>query len=564
MRLLLTLFMTVLTVLTAAAQQTHEVQAKSNIHHVTVYLDGAQVSRQASVNVRTGKNLIIFKGLSPQLNESSLQLKTDDHISILSISRKMDFLTKDEEAPLIRSLRDSLELLSGIITAQNDDRDAFEAEKKMLLKNESIGGQNNGVSITDLKTASEFFRTRIMDINKQLSQINAKQTKTKEIQQRIRQQLQTLNSGTQYRRSEVSVLISSPTTGIRDFTLSYLVPGAGWVPVYDIRAQETDQPIKLTYRAKVFNDTEIDWNDAMLTLSTADPTQTATKPELKPWYLHYRSGRLEESVFYNSGLISENQKPRQDELKREEISYGWAGDLKKKSGDYSGEGVDMDEQQGTIIEMADLNIEFDIKDRYTVPADANPYMVEVATHELQATYKHYAAPKVEKNAFLIARVSGWEKLNLVTGYANIYFDGTYLGQSLINTAQVNDTLDVSLGRDKKVVVTREMQQEFSSKKVIGSNKKETFSYQIIVKNNRNSDIKLELFDQLPVSQDGEIEVSKLEISDGSHNELNGEVSWAVTLKPAESLKKTLSFAIKFPKNKPINTSQMKFMNARYF
>ena len=166
-------------------------------------------------------------------------------------------------------------------------------------------------------------------------------------------------------------------------------------------------------------------------------------------------------------------------------------------------------------------------------------------------------PKLEKDAFLLARITNWQDLNLIEGTANIYFGGTVVGQSFITTRNVSDTLDISLGRDNKVMVTRTKLKDFSSVKYMGSKRKETHAYRMVVKNNRKVPIDIEVYDQLPVSQDSEIEVSSEEISEAKKHDLTGELKWVHKVEVGKSKIFDLRFSVKYPKNKPISIGKSK-------
>jgi uncharacterized protein (TIGR02231 family) len=215
------------------------------------------------------------------------------------------------------------------------------------------------------------------------------------------------------------------------------------------------------------------------------------------------------------------------------------------------------------VEIPELSAEFDIERKYTIPSDDKPYIVEISKHQLPATYKHFAVTKLDKDVFLLARITGWEDLDLVQGPANIYYAGTYIGQSFIDTRNVKDTLDLSLGRDNKVLVTRSKLNNYSSTTLVGTKLKETKTFEYSVKNNRKTDIEIEIHDQLPVSQSDEIEVKYIEIS-GAEYELNtGQITWKFKLAAGESKKLTFSYYIKYPKNKSLETQKNIQKNVRY-
>ena len=537
------------------AQDIKEKKIGTTISSAVIYLTGAEIIRSKKININSGKTRLIFKDLSSKLDSKSIRITTNNNVDILGISSKINYLSKKEDMPNIKKLKDSLKLITRQIQDISDEADAYIVEKQMLLKNTSIGGQDNGVSISELKQASDFYRNKIIEINSKISKLNRKKSELNLSTQRIQNQLNELNANTNYSRSEISILVSSDVAVSTNIELKYIVNDAGWSPSYDIKAIDTDKPVKLEYRAKVYNNTGIDWNNLKIKLSTADPNLSVSKPILKPWYLRYQTYSYEKQIFQGEGymqnrIVSETNMPR---ASRDEF-----GGL--------GEGNESVIISGEFSETAvpELSAEFDIKKTYSIPSDDKPYLVDISEHDLPATYRHFAVTKLDKDVFLLARISGWQDLNLIEGPANVYYSGTYLGQSFIYTRNVSDTLDLSLGRDGKVLVTRTKMKKFSSTQFVGNKRKETMTYQLIAKNNRKSDITIQILDQLPISQTDEIEVKVLEISGAEQNETTGELKWELNLKPGESKKILLSFEIKYPKNKQIEIIQKKSKQVRYF
>ncbi len=205
----------------------------------------------------------------------------------------------------------------------------------------------------------------------------------------------------------------------------------------------------------------------------------------------------------------------------------------------------------TEIEVNDLSVSFDIALPYDIPTGGQPQLVDIARHEVPASYRHFAIPKLDTDAFLVAQLSGWEKYNLLNGTANVYFQGTYVGETQLTTQNTNDTLTLSLGRDKKVIVKRERLNEFSSKRFIGSNIRELVTYRITVRNTKPEAIRLTLEDQVPVSQNSDIEVNVEEVSGAKRDQETGKLSWQVDLKPNETRTFDIRFEIKYPKGKTV-------------
>lgn len=534
-----------------------EIKITPEIKSASIYLSGAELIRSATVKIDKGETSIIFNDLSHKIIPKSIRITTQDDVDLLSMSHKINYLTDNKDAPKLKILKDSLKINSAKIQALNDEADAYNTEKKMLLTNLSIGGNNNGVSIVELKQASDFYRTRISEINTKISSINSKLSELSIKNSRLQSELSQLNIGSTYPRSEITVIVNSDIAKTTSIEIKYIVTDAGWSPSYDIKAADTDKPVDLIYRAKVFNNTGIDWKDLSFKLSTADPTLSAEKPVLKPWYLNFvtysykykaKGERMGEGYQQNAIVLSESRAPESVQQYGNELNVG----------DNIIGGNTFEE-----MEIPQLSAEFNIKKRYSFPADDKPYIVEISTHELPATYKHFAVTKMDKDVFLTAQITGWEDLNLVAGPANVYYAGTYLGQSFIDTRNVKDTLDLSLGRDNKVMITRSKLTNFSSTQFIGTKKKETKTFELIAKNNRKTTVQIQLYDQLPISQTEEIEVKAIEISGAEYNITTGELKWDITLAPGESKKITLSYYIKYPKNKNLETIQNKSQQIRY-
>ena len=162
---------------------------------------------------------------------------------------------------------------------------------------------------------------------------------------------------------------------------------------------------------------------------------------------------------------------------------------------------------------------------------------------------------MDVDAFLVAKVSGWNALNLVSGKASVYYSGTYLGDSYINTASVEDTLVLSLGRDKKISIVRNKKTEASKKIHSGNSVKESFVFETSLKNNREVPVLVNMEDQLPISSDKEIQITEEEISGGALDKFNGKINYQIVLQPGETKKITLAYSVKSPQNRTIRGSR---------
>jgi hypothetical protein len=194
-------------------------------------------------------------------------------------------------------------------------------------------------------------------------------------------------------------------------------------------------------------------------------------------------------------------------------------------------------------------VDFEINTPYSILSDNKNYAVDVEFYDLPAIYQYYCVPKIDKTAFLIANIVDWEKYNLLEGEANVFFEDTYIGKTLLDVRYASDTLEISLGRDKNISINREKIIDFTNKQFIGSKKEETRAWKTTVKNNKSQEVNMIVLDQVPVSTNQEIEVNVQELSGGKHDPETGEIMWEFRLKPADKKELELKYSVKYPKGR---------------
>jgi uncharacterized protein (TIGR02231 family) len=505
---------------------------KSKIKSVTVFLSGAQVTNVAEVSIPSGSSTVVFEDLTSNINPQSIQVKGEGNFSILSVSHQLNYLKSKEVTDEIRHLQDSIAILQKEIDYQNAILSVYNDEESMVLANKELAGNNNGVKAVDIKDAADFYRTRLTEIRTTKLGISAKIKVLSDRWQILSSQLSTLNSTQNDPTSEIVVILAADASITAKFTIQYLVYNAGWVPSYDMRAIDVKNPIELVYKANVWQTTGKDWENVDLTLCTGNPTQSGSKPILNPWYLAFYTAYAydyEQGAGRANAPTSVATETSVDKL-----------ETAKTGAEY------------TIVNENQTNVEFDISIPYSIPCDGKYKIVEIQKNTLPAEYQYYCAPKIDPDAFLMARVSGWEQYNLLAGESNLFFEGTYLGKSYIDPRYTKDTLDISLGRDGSISITREKLKDFSSTKQIGTNTKETFTFEITVRNKKKNAISIVVEDQIPVSTDKDIVVEQIELSGGTLNEETGKLIWKFDLAPSETKKIKLSYSVKYPKDKTIN------------
>jgi uncharacterized protein (TIGR02231 family) len=514
-------------------------EVASQIKDVTIFLRGAQITRQAKVALQKGTTTLAFRELPLHIDPQSIQARGEGNFVILSLLHQVNYLASQRKSAQVKALQDSLKFYEEQLAFTKSMQSVMENEEELLVANRSIGSTEKGVLMTELKTAADFFRSRLTEIKKEQLKLTREATRLNERIEKIRSQLNVVNAGLNKPTSEILVNVTCNENVNAGIWITYAVTDAGWVPAYDVRAKDVLNPVQLVYNARVSQNTGEDWERVTIKLSTANPQQHGQKPDLQPWYIDFRQ---------DYRALSEYNEARPGVTKKAAAADKIAED--------SVEELTFAEEANTAASFTEIsegqtNLEFNIKIPYDIPADNKQYTINIQENTLPATYEYYCVPKLDREAFLVAHITGWENFNLLSGEISLFFEGTYVGKSYMNVRNTNDTLDLSLGRDKGIVVTRVKMKDFTEQKTIGSNKRETRAWEITVRNNKKQAIGLHLEDQLPVSMNKDIQVEPLDYSGGQYNQETGRIIWKFRMEPSAEKKMRVAFAIKYPKDQQV-------------
>ncbi len=563
-----------------AIAQDADTPVKSEIKAVTVFMRGAEVTREATVILEKGTSVLKFEGLSPYLNKNSIQVEGDQKFVILSVNHQINYLNEIDRSEELEEIDDEIEDLLFKFQLRKNLGLVYEEEKIMLIENKSIKGEESSLNIEDFMEMADFYRARLTEVEMKLLEIKRDKNKIMKKLSKLKVQRNELSSETSQPTSEILVNFSSKSETSAKIKLRYIVDRAGWIPVYDVRSDDIDGPIELTYKAKVFQNTGYDWEKIDLKLSTGNPTVSGTKPVVSPWILemydpYYEAqlreierersearDKLKNEYETNINLLSQQLDMMSDSLMtlNEEsiVGDGWLLDSPdiQWSSTRTEENIDRRNYRWDFGSSADftsmtesnVSTTFNIKVPYSILSDDKKYDVEVARHDLPVNYNYFSAPKMDNDGFLVAQVSGWDSYNLLPGDANIYYNDTYVGSSFLDTRTTQDTLSISLGRDKGIVIERKKVNEFSKKVTAGSSKKVTLAIEISVRNTKGTAVDLVLEDQIPVSAHKDISVSLDETGGGVLDESSGKLKWKIKVMPCETKVYRFIYTVKYPKN----------------
>ena len=517
-------------------------EVNSEIKAVTVYLNGAEINRIANVSIQKGTNEIKLIGLSPYIQPSSIQVKANNNaITIVSVNHEINYLdeTNLSRSPKVSAITDSIEKLELALALRKSYENVYNEEKSLLLANKNIGGVNTGVDIENLMDAADFFRERLMNIEIKLLDIQRNKKDIAAAIARFTKQ-RSLYYNTVNNTSELVVNLTSSLKATVELEVSFIVSNAGWIPFYDIRSNNLTKPVNLTYKGKVYQKTGNDWNNVAIKLSTGNPSVDNTQPTFSNWYLQYYTAynndtKMRSKSMAPAPVMSESLASYDTSLELEETQV-----RNESVADY------------TTVKQNMVTTTFNVALPYSIKSDGKPNLIEVQKYELPVTYQYFAMPNKDSDAFLLAKIAGWGDYNLMAGGANIYFENTFVGESYLETAITNDTIKISMGRDKSIVIQRDKIKDFSKNTTFGSSQKSTRGYEIKVRNNKSQAIEIELIDQVPLSSLKEIEVTLMESDNATYDEKTGKLTWRLTIPANSSSGVAFKYAVKYPKDKIIN------------
>ena len=608
----------------------------ASINKVTVFTNGAQVERSKSVILVPGEQVVTFTGFSPYMDKKSLQVKAKGHLTILGVSERTAHPDSAAQIKKLHAAEDDVKAVERRIQQTKDEQEMLTAQLELVKTNCSVAGRTVATPLANIKELNAYYAQQVLSV--------------KERSQELEEQLQKLNDELKRKQNtcdsiaklklknitEIDVKVDAKQGGRADFDITYYVKNAGWFPSYDIRSNSTKEPLQLSYKANIYQNTREEWKNVPVTLSSANPNRSNIAPQLKTYWLDYGlsapaynidsdgsnvvSGKIvsaddgdpmigatvtvkgtnlgtvsdidgnysivlpqnnRQLTFSYIGYLSQthtvdpgstlNIRLKEDQASLQEVTVvGYGTSRKGRRSKSKGEVLkakesipmmadlaveeEMDESEVISVnqQQAQFGYEFDIKQLLTLPDGGKTTTTEIARHQLPAIYEYRGIPKIDKESFLVADAIDWQKLNLMEGEANVYFDNSFVGKSILDPNVSSDTLHFSMGRDQSICVQRIKVSESSTRRFFGSNQEQTMKWRITVKNNRQESVNITVFDQAPISRNTSIEVSMEELSDGQFDKQTGIIKWPLQLQPGEQRELVLQYKVKYPKNRRLN------------
>lgn len=600
-------------------------KVKTEVSKATLFLDGAQATRTVRLTVPAGETTFAFTGLSPYMDAKSLQVTAKGKITILSVETAADQTDSLERSARKQRLKKDEAAAEQQVQRTKAELETVEAEMKLLETNCSASARTVDVPLARVKELTDYYAERLKALKiRQLELKKTLQNQQERYRQIFRQRTEALGRDMKP-MNEVRVQVEAAAPCQAEFTLVYYVRNAGWYPCYDIRSAGLSEPVVLSYKARIHQQTCEEWNNTELTLSSSNPTTGTIAPELRTYWLDYglpaprydlhghdnavsgtvfaadngepligatvmvpgttvatstdSEGRYSltlpngasELRFSYVGMTSVTHpvrgetldiamKPTVQALNETVVTAYGTNKLSKTTGragskeivetviDYTDFDEEASEPRAVERTRTRMGYEFRLRRPCTVPSGGKPATVEIGRYELPAAYVYRSTPKIDKDAFLTAEATGWAECNLLEGEANVYFEETFVGKSILSPDRTGDTLRFSMGRDQGIVIRREKERDHTASRTIGSSRTQTMGWLLEVCNTREEPVTLTLCDQLPLSRRSDIAVTAEELSGGKLDPANGAVTWKLKLAPGEKRELHLRYKVKYPKD----------------
>lgn len=497
----------------------------TTIDEAKVFLNGAQITRIGNLTLSKGDNKIILTNLPNDLDPKTVTVKGQGDFIIQTVNTSINYLSNYENDPKYQVLKDSLKLLQNKLDQNNAYLQVYADEEAMIKANKTIGGTQNGTNVTELIKAADFFHNRLLEIKTKSLELSYQNRDLQLIINKIQNQLSEYENIAKRPVGEISINIYADKATTGKLYVTYFTNYASWIPSYDIRFTDLNKPITLLLKGKINQTTGENWQNTKIILSSSNPTISQQKPQLYPWYL---------SVYTPQRYLGRaNKLPAAGVMLMEDkVIY-----------EYS------EQSATTMMAMSSetpISMEYTLEARIDVSTNQEK-LVNIQSYEMPAKYLYYTAPKVDPDAFLIANIHDWGKNYFLNGEANIYYENSFVGTTNISSYQVEDTMQISLGRDKSVIVKRDVIKDSTSKQIIGSKVKYNRAFEITVRNNKKYPIAIIIEDQLPISQQKEIEVTDIEVGNGKIDPDTKIVTWRYTIQSNATVKTSIKYVVKSPK-----------------
>jgi uncharacterized protein (TIGR02231 family) len=515
------------------------VEATSAVDAVTVYPDGASVTRAITVDIPGGDNTLVVKDFPLALDPSSLRVEggADTKVTIGAIDTRPPRAAPPVNLPeldkRIEALTDERADLQGAIAAATARRNF--AERFAEASPAGIGDKGEARPIADWRAA---FAAVAEEVATADSAIRDAERKQRDIDRQIAR-LESDRAIKPPNKLEVRIDLAAATATRATLRVTYAVRSARWAPLYDARldtgAKDRKPALELVRRAEITQATGEDWSNVALSVSTVRSALGGKAPELNSLIVQYPPP----AAPLPAGTASRAVRSAAPALKAPEQSTERA-----------------DEQQA-VADVGSFQVVFRIPGRVSVGASEGAKSLRVSAATIAPDLTIRSVPVIDPTAFLEASFIQSEDAPLLPGRVAIYRDGVFVGRGQMTAASKEESVRLGFGADDKVKVERTVvkRNEGLAGLILTTSKTDERSFKTVVRNGHDFPIRIAIEDQLPVSENEDIQVEMLPSTTpptaSNLRDRRGVLEWAFEAKPGELKDIAFAWRVRWPKDKGV-------------
>ena len=534
----------VFTALAAVQARAADVDAMSAVDAVTVYPDGASVTRAITVDLPSGDNTLVLKDFPLTLDTSSLRVEGEagTKLTIGAIDTRPPRAAPPVNLPeldkRIEALKDERANLQGAIAAATARRKF--AERFAETSPAGIGEKGEARPIADWRAA---FAAVAEEVAAADSAIRDAERKQRDIDREVAR-LESDRAIKPPSRLEVRIDLAAAAATQATLRVTYAVRAARWTPLYDARldtgAKDRKPSLELVRRAEITQTTGEDWSNVVLSVSTVRSARGGKAPELNSLIVQYPPSPRQAPA---SAPVDNVMPPAQSRAM-------------SKALEQPAEREKADEQQAAA-EVGGFQVVFRIPGRVSVGASEGAKSLRVATATIAPDLAVRSVPVVDPTAFLEASFAQSEDAPLLPGRIAIYRDGVFVGRGQMTAASKNETVRLGFGADDKVKIERAVvkRNEGSAGLILTTSKTDERSFKTVIRNGHDFPIRIAIEDQLPVSENEDIQVEMLPSTTPptatNMRDKRGVLEWAFEAKPGEARDIAFAWRVRWPKDKGV-------------
>jgi uncharacterized protein (TIGR02231 family) len=543
-----------------------ETELSSRIDRVTVFPDGAVVTRLGKTNLLQGASQIVLRGLPATIDPASIRVegKGDGTFSVGAVDVR---ITPGDAKPVLdtvleeklRTLRDEKEKLSGQIGAIESKRATI--ERFAQVGPDKLGPDGKALPVADWPAVFEAIGTALVKVQDELRGTRNRLSNVEaEIAALERARPQAGRPGAPKR--DIAIAVEAPQPVAAEFTVTYRVTGANWTPTYEARLTTTGEKpeIALTRRAEIRQRSGEAWDDVALTLSTTRSTGGTRAPDLTPMQVAFFEPQIMAEARARAQALARKAEAEKaapaSALQRR--AAGMAVPAAPAPEDSLAKPVIAADVTEAAIEAGAYQANFQVPGRATIPQDGNSKTVTLTQRKAEATLAARTVPELEQKAYLEAGFTHDEEAPLLAGRIALHRDGTYVGMGQFNLVAPGDKVELGFGADDRIKVSfAPVKRRENEPSWLGQTRTDLREFRTVVKSLHAKPVKVTVLERIPFSESSGITVETIAAqttppTEKQVGDRRGVASWTFDLAAGAEKEIKLAYRIKWPGDRELS------------